>query len=122
MKRLVAAMLGVFALSGLPAGGASAQETKAAPKVVIKTISENDKVRAYEATYAPGAENTAVATSVTRVIRVLKGGKLQRIHPDGKKEVIDWKPGMVEIIPPQPAYTTKNVGKSTVQFYIVQLK
>ena len=122
MRKLAAAMLGVFALSSLFLGGALAQEKKAAPKVAIKVITENDKVRVYEATYAPGAENTSVATSATRVVRGLKGGKLQRIFPDGKKEVIDWKPGKVEVIAPGPTYSTKNIGKSTIQLYVVQLK
>jgi len=106
-------------------GGAFAQEKKAskeAPKVAMKAITENDKVKVYEATYAPGAENTAVATTSTRVVRALTNGQLLRSYADGKKETIHWKAGKVEVIPPGPAYTTKNTGKTTLHLYVVQLK
>ena len=125
MGRLVAASASVlaFVLSGLMVNAALAQDkAKAAPKVAIKVITENDKVRVYEATYAPGAENTAVASSTLRVVRGMKGGTLERRYADGKKETVVWKPGMVQVVPASGAYTTKNVGKTEIHLYIVQLK
>ena len=92
MRRLVTASLGVaaFVLSGLALNAAIAQDKakagKGAPKATIKVVAENDKVRAFETTYAPGAENTAVPRSSIRVVRALKGGTLQRTYADGKKE------------------------------------
>src|SRR5882672_10624168 len=102
MGRLVTASASVlaFVLSGLMANAALAQDKakadKGTPKVAIKVITENDKVRVYEATYAPGAENTAVASSTLRVVRGMKGGTLERRYADGKKETVVWKPGMVQ--------------------------
>ena len=127
MRRLITASLGAAALvlSGLTPDAAIAQDkkaAKAAPSVVIKVLSENDKVRVYEATYAPGAENTSVASSTMRVVRGLKGGTLERRYADGKKETVEWKAGMVQVVPISGAYTTKNVGKTEIHLYVVQLK
>jgi hypothetical protein len=128
MRRLITASLGAAALvlSGLTLNAAVAQDKgkmdKAAPKVAIKVITENDKVRVYEATYAPGAENASVASTTMRVVRGLKGGTLERRYADGKKETVEWKVGMVQVVPISGAYTTKNVGKTEINLYIVQLK
>ena len=127
MGRLVTASASVlaFVLSGLMANGVIAQDKKAdkgAPKATIKVIAENDKVRVLDTTYAPGAENTAVPRSSVRVVRALKGGTLQRIYADGKKENVVYKTGEVRINEPGPAYTTKNVGKTEIRLYVVQLK
>ncbi len=128
MRRLITASLGVAALvlSGLALNAAIAQDKmkadKGTPKAVVKVITENDKVRVYEVTYVAGAENTAVASSTMRVVRALKGGTLERRYADGKKEKVEWKPGLVQIVPPSGAYTTKNIGKTTIQVYVVQLK
>ena len=127
MRRFVTASLSVaaFVFSGLMANGAIAQDKKmdkGAPKVAIKVITENDKVRVYEATYAPGAENTSVAASTMRVVRGLKGGTLERRYADGKKEIAEWKVGQVALAPQGTAYTTKNIGKTEIRLYVVQLK
>lgn len=128
MRKFATASLGVlaFMLSGMMVSSAIAQDKmkaeKAAPKVVIKVLQENDKVRVYEATYARGAENTSVASTTMRVVRGLKGGTLERRYADGKKETVEWKAGMVQVVPVSGAYTTKNVGKTEIQLYVVQLK
>jgi hypothetical protein len=126
MRKLVAAMLGAvaFVFSGFTTD-ALAQDKKAdkgAPKATVKVLQENDKVRAFETTFAPGAENTAVPSSATRVVRVLSGGTLERTYADGKKEKVEYKTGDVRINNPSPAYTTKNIGKSEVKLYVVQVK
>ena len=128
MRRLITASLGVaaFMLSGLALNAAIAQDKakagKGAPKATIKVVAENDKVRVLDTTYAPGAENTAVPRSSVRVVRALKGGTLQRIYADGKKENVVYKAGEVRINEPGPAYTTKNIGKTEIRLYVVQLK
>lgn len=110
------------------------KDTKAAPAakaekgtVTVKTVFENDKVRAQEVTYKPGDENRSVArNNYGRVIRALTSGTLQRTYPDGKTESNDWKAGDVRYIEPTSGaalqYTTKNVGKSDVVLFVVQLK
>lgn len=126
MRRLVTAVLGAaaFVFSGLTID-AFAQDKKAdkgAAKASMKVLQENDKVRAYETTLAPGAQNTAVPSSATRVLRVLSGGTIERTHADGKKEKVQYKTGDVRILNPSPAYTAKNIGKTEVKLYIVQVK
>jgi hypothetical protein len=127
MRKLLTASLGMLALvlSG-SMNYAVAQEKKAekaaAKTATIKVLAEHDKVRAFETTYAPGAENKAVPRSATRVVRALKGGTLQRTYADGKTEKVVYKTGEVRINEPGPAYTTKNVGKSEVKLYVILLK
>jgi hypothetical protein len=125
MTRLTTASAALAALM-LAAPLAFAQDKgnaqKKAAQVSIHQITENDKVKVYEATYKPGAENKGIAASTMRVVRAIRGGALQRIYADGKTETIEWKPGQVRIVQPGPAYTTKNVGKSTMVLYVVQLK
>jgi hypothetical protein len=124
MKRYFAAAVMsavALALSG-PAFAQDKKAQKGAPKGAMKVLSENDKVRAYETTLAPGAENNAVPSSATRVLRVLNGGTLERTYADGKKEKVEYKAGHVRILNPSPAYTAKNIGKTEVKLYIVQVK
>ena len=126
MRTLAAALLGLLAPAFLGAGivvnSAIAQDKGTGPAVKIKALVDNEKVKAYEATYAPGAQNKGVATSTVRIVRALKGGTLERTYADGKKEKVLWKAGEVKQINPGPAYTTKNIGKSELQLYVVQLK
>ena len=63
------------------------------------------------------AQDKAVKASVK-----MSDGTLQRTYADGKKEDVVWKSGEVKQIPPGPAYTTKNVGKTTLHLYVVQMK
>jgi hypothetical protein len=127
MRKLVTASAAVlaFVLSGALVNPAIAQDKKAekgAGKATMKVLAENTKARAYEVTFAPGAENAAVPSSSVRILRALKGGTLQRTYADGKKENIAYKTGEVRINEASPAFTTKNIGKSEVKLYIVQLK
>jgi hypothetical protein len=125
MRRLVTATLAA-AVFALPASITLAQDKKAAdkgaPKATMKVIAENPKVRAYEVTFAPGAENTSVPASSIRVVRALAGGTLERIYTDGKKEKVSYKTGEVRINEVSPAFTTKNIGKSEIKLYVVQVK
>jgi hypothetical protein len=125
MRKLVTATLAAV-LFALPASMVLAQDKRAAdkgaPKATMKVIAENPKVRAYEVTFAPGAENTSVPASSVRVVRALAGGTLERTYADGKKEKITYKTGDVRINEVSPAFTTKNVGKEEIKLYVVQLK
>lgn len=126
MRRLVTASVAVAALvfSGFMADGAIAQDKKAAKgaaQPTIKVVAENAKVIATETTYAPGAESNT-SRAETRVVRALAGGTLQRTYADGKKEDVVYKTGQVRINEPGPAYTAKNIGKTTIRLYVVRLK
>lgn len=100
-----------------------AKDAKAAKgQPAIKVLAENDKLRAWEVTFKPGDENTAVPSSSTRVVRALKGGTLMRTYTDGKTERVEWKAGDVRINQPSAQYTAKNVGKTDIVLYVVLLK
>jgi hypothetical protein len=105
-----------------PAVAQGKKAEKAAPVVQIKVLSENEKVKVFEATYEPGAENPSPPSSATRVVRALTAGTLERRYADGKKDKVDWKPGMVQVLSPAGAYTTKNVGKTKLLLYVVAVK
>ena len=124
MRKPAAAFLSLlipaFLMAGMIVNPAIAQDK--ATKSALKALLENNKVKVYEVTYAPGAENTGVAASTQRIVRALKGGTLERSYADGKKEKVAWKTGEVKQIDPGPAYTTKNIGKTEIQLYVVQLK
>jgi hypothetical protein len=112
-------------MAGGIANSVVAQEkaAQAADKpTVLRVLLENDRVRVYEARFKPGDENPTVPTSATRIVRVMKGGTLQRTYADGKKETVVYKTGEVRVSEPGPAYTNKNIGKTEVHPYVVQLK
>ena len=108
----------------LPTGGVEVVATeievlKGEP--VQKVYFENDAVRVFEVTFKPG-DAAANIERPLRVIRVLKGGTLTLIYPDGKKEKLPWKTGEVKVRQPSPAYSPKNEGKSDIVLYVVYVK
>ena len=126
MKKLISFVVGIVVPAFLIAGGlansAVAQEKAAKAAVKPKVLLENDKVRVYEVAQTPGAENSSIPSSSYRIVRALKGGTLQRSYADGKKETVVWKTGEVRWTVPSPAYTAKNIGKTEILLYVVQLK
>jgi hypothetical protein len=113
-----------FMLAAMAVNPALAQDKAKADKsqATIKVLAENAKLKAYEIWYKPGDVNLNVPSSSVRVTRVLRDGTLQRNHPDGKTETVEMKSGEVRISEPSGPYTTKNIGKSELALYIVQLK
>jgi hypothetical protein len=122
MRTLVIALAAAAALLANPVLAQDKKIEKGGAKAAMKVIAENDKVRAYEVTFAPGAENTAVPSKSVRVVRALAGGTLERTYADGKKEKVSYKTGQVRINEPGPGFTTKNTGKSEIRLYVVQIK
>lgn len=86
-----------------------------------KVLFENDKVRVQEVTFRPGDQGPNVPRPF-RIIRVLEGGTIQRTYPDGKNENVDYRPGEVKVYKADKPFVPKNVGKSTIVFYVVALK
>ena len=111
-----------LALAGTLGAQDKSADKGATPKARVKVMAENARLRAYELTFAPGAENSPVPASSTRVVRVLAGGTLERTYPDGKKETVNYKTGEVRINQTSLPVTTKNVGSKPVRLYVVQLK
>jgi Ni/Co efflux regulator RcnB len=121
MTKLVTAFAALLVFAATAALAQDKAEKKAA-QVSVHQITENDKVKVYEVTYKVGAENKGVAASTMRVVRAIRGGRIERTYADGRTETVDYRPGQVRIQQPGPAYTTKNVGKSVLVLYVVQLK
>ena len=121
---VAAAVLATPAIAQDKANGMKAAPAAKAEKgkSTLKMLLENDKVRVYEVTYKPGDVNTGVVSTATRVVRPLKGGTLELAYADGKKETVVRKVGEPYVLVPGPAYTSKNIGKTVVQLYVVQLK
>ncbi len=85
----------------------------------VKELAKNEKVRVYEAIFKPGDEAPSIERPM-RVVRALHGGTLELTYPDGKKETSEYKNGEVKIRD-RATYGVKNIGKTTVHLYIVQL-
>ena len=119
---VVSILVPAFIMAGAVVNSATAQQKAAKATATGKVLLESDKVRVYEVTYKPGAENTSVPSSSSRVVRALKGGTIQRIYSDGKKENVTYKAGQVRLNEPGPGYTAKNIGKTQIVLYIVQVK
>ena len=137
MKRLIRLFLSVlvpaFVLAGVAANPAMAQDkaknAKAAPaakaekgKPVIKVLHEDDRVRVTETTTKPGDMGDSVARG-KRVVRYLQGGTQERNYADGKKEKVERKTGEVFVAGPDTQkYSIKNIGKTTIVTYVVNIK
>jgi hypothetical protein len=126
MKKLVSFVVGIvipaFIMAGGVANSAVAQGKAAKASVQPKVLLENAKVRVFEVSYKPGDANTGIATSRTRIVRVLKGATTEYTFADGKKEKHVRKTGEVFMSEAGPAYTNKNIGKTMYQIYVVELK
>ena len=126
MRKLARILAGVlvpaFLVAGIAATPAMAREKMAKGAPTIKVLLENDKVKVYLTTYKPGDVNTAVASSATRIVRVMQGSTIERTYADGKKETLVFKAGAVNYYTQLPAYNVKNIGKTVFQTYVVQLK
>jgi hypothetical protein len=122
-------LIPAFTVAAVIAAPAMAQDKKAemkmgkaaAGQVMIKEVTQNDKLRAYEATFKPGDVSPS-AKRPMRAVRALKGGTLERTYEDGKKETIPWKTGEARIISEERPYAVKNIGKGVVHLYIVNIK
>jgi len=118
MNILVPAFVG----AALIASPATAQDkAMAGKKVAIKVLLENNKVKVQDVRYTPGAEGENSARP-PRVVRVVKGGTLALIFPDGKSEKLLFKTGEVVFRDASPVYMPKNVGKSDIVLFVVLLK
>jgi hypothetical protein len=126
MKKLIRLIVGLVVPALVIAGGmassAVAQDKAEKGSTIIKGLLDNAKVRVFELTLKPGEEQATPVTSASRVVRVLKGGTIERTFSDGKKEKLTRKTGEVYMLDPGPTYTFKNTGKGVFQIYVVQLK
>ena len=132
IRLFVSVFLPAFVLAGVAANSAMAQDkakdAKAAPatkaekgKATAKVLHDDDKLRVVESSFKPGDEGPNVARPL-QVIRVLKGGTIQRTWADGKVDKVEYKTGDVVVRQPLAPFTPKNIGKSDLVLYVVFVK
>ena len=120
---VVPALMLAFA-TATPAMKHEAEKGKAAHKATntTKVLHEDDRVRVVENTTKPGEMGRSAVRGV-RVVRTLQGGIQERTYADGKKEKLERKIGQVLVAgPDKQAYFQKNIGKTTIVSYVVQIK
>lgn len=101
---------------------AAKEEKKGDGKFSQKVLQEDDRLRVNETTYKPGGSGPSVQRGY-RVTRALKGGTFERTYADGRKEKVERKTGSVMIQgPDKEAYSNKNIGKSDIVIYGVNIK
>lgn len=126
--RFFASLLAVaFMVAGVTASPAMAQDQAKDRKVAnagkesTKVLFDNDKVRVQEVTFKPGDQGPNAARPF-RIIRVLKGGTIQRTFPDGRIDHVVYKTGEVKVYEADKPFVPKNISKSDIVLYVVALK
>ncbi len=107
-------------VAGAVAVPAMAQEKKAAQRTQ-KVFIDNDKVRVTDTTFKPGEVSPSIERPY-RITRVIKGGKTVRTYADGKTVEREFKTGEVFAAGPDKPYSAKNIGKTDIVLYSVNLK
>ena len=87
----------------------------------IKVIAENDKLQVIDIMDKPGAVSPS-AVRLGRVTHWLTAAKLERTYADGTKDVVVHKTGETTLNTEKRAYSTKNIGTTTVHLIQVVLK
>ena len=112
----------IISLALVMAGPTLAAEQATTGRPAVKTLLDNQKVRVQEVRYRPGDVNKSLPRR-DRVIHYLTDGTFLRTYPDGKTEKVEYKAGQVVFTAAsESGRTNKNIGKSDVVFYSVQLK
>jgi hypothetical protein len=100
---------------------ATPMAAQAEPKPTIKTLAENEKVRAIDEVRRPG-EMSPMGTRPMRVLYVFKGGILERTFADGSKETQTLKSGQTVILTETRPYSVTNIGKTAIHIFEVIMK
>lgn len=87
---------------------------------IYKTVAENDQLRAFEVTFAPGAK-IAMHKHPDHVAYALTDGKLTLTGQDGKSQEIDIKAGQAMFLPAQ-AHAAENKGDKETKLLVVELR
>ncbi len=111
----VAALGVLMASAPVPAQDAAAVNPK-----TIKVKVDNDRVRLFEATLAPG-EKEQMHSHPASLVYVIAGGKMRSHAPDGTTTDHTYTTG--EAVYREPlTHWAENVGTTTVRLIVVELK
>jgi quercetin dioxygenase-like cupin family protein len=92
---------------------------KVAPDM-YKLLSENDRIRVMEVTFAPGGK-IAKHSHPDHMAYAVSGGKLRISKPDGTSQDLDAKTGDVFWLPAE-THWGENIGETTIRILVVELK
>ena len=90
-------------------------------KATVNVLLENSAVRVFEARIPAGAEGANIPRPY-RIARALQGATIQRTYADGKTETTVWKTGQVKELGPDRQFKPKNIGKTDIHLYVVEIK
>lgn len=113
-----------FALIGtllLGMGTVVAQDVVKISPNTNKVLVDNQFVRVLEATFKPGATEGA-HTHPAAWYYVTRAGKLKVSYTSGKVQMWEPKVGESAWIDGEEAHTAENVGKTTLQYLMVEVK
>ena len=87
---------------------------------IYKLLTENDQVRAFEVTFAPGAK-MGLHQHPDHVAYAIVGGKLTVTDQDGKTQEIELKAGDAMFLPAQ-AHSAENKTDKEIKVLVVELR
>jgi len=87
----------------------------------FKVLQENEHVRVVQDTLAPG-ETEAVHTHPAGWYYVTMPGTMKVTYADGKTEIWNAKAGEQAWMDAEPAHTSENIGNTTIQYVLVEVK
>jgi quercetin dioxygenase-like cupin family protein len=117
MRVSIAAAAGALLL----AGSAFAQDVLKVSPATNKVLVENQYVRVLESTFRPGAREP-MHTHPAGWYYVTRSGKLKVTYQSGKVEMWTPKVGEQAWMEGEEAHTAENVGKTTLQYILVEVK
>jgi quercetin dioxygenase-like cupin family protein len=103
------------------AGSAFAQDVLKVSPATNKVLVDNQYVRVLESTFRPGAREP-MHTHPAGWYYVTRAGKLKVSYASGKVEMWTPKVGEQAWMEGEEAHTAENVGKTTLQYILVEVK
>jgi quercetin dioxygenase-like cupin family protein len=113
----LAVAIGIIAFAAL---GRTQDAVKVAPKN-FKVLQENQEVRVVQDTLAPG-ETEATHTHPAGWYYVTMPGAMKVTYADGRTTTWTAKAGEQAWMDAEPAHTSENIGKTTIQYVLVEVK
>jgi quercetin dioxygenase-like cupin family protein len=115
----------VWGLAVLALGFTSAASTQP-PRATVRTPQfENDSVRVWKTSIAPGQPLTMHRHESARVIVALSGGTLRIVKESGESRTVTWDGGNAYWLPADPPgekHGDVNEGKEPIEVMVVELK
>jgi quercetin dioxygenase-like cupin family protein len=113
----LAAVIGII---GFTTVGRTQDAVTVAPKN-FKVLQENEEVRVVQDTLAPG-ETEAKHTHPAGWYYVTMPGTMKVMYADGRTTTWIAKAGEQAWMDAEPAHTSENIGKTTIQYVLVEVK